>query len=334
MFIDEVEVKLRAGDGGNGCASFRREKYIPKGGPDGGDGGDGGDVILEVDPNVADLRDYYYKPHYEAKNGGPGRGRGRTGARGKHCVLRVPAGLVVYRLGEEDPVLELLADGQRAVLLKGGSGGWGNIHFKSSVNQRPTQFKEGTPGERGNFRFVLKSIADIGFVGYPNAGKSTLITALTDAKPKTASYPFTTVNPVIGVMERQDFSGQRIILADIPGLIEGAHENRGLGHRFLRHIERCRGLVILLDMSGVDGRLPEDDYASLLQELSAYGEGLMDKPRIVVANKMDEQEAAANIKRFRKKTRLEPLAASALLGDGLNELQEAFFSLASGQSSE
>lgn len=330
MFIDEVQVKLRAGDGGNGCASFRREKFVPKGGPDGGDGGDGGSVILEADENVADLRQYHFKPHWEAGNGVSGMGKGRTGRCGEDCVLKVPCGTEVHDLESGELVMELLKSGERRVLLKGGSGGWGNIHFKSSVNQAPRQYKEGTPGERGQYRLVLKAIADIGLVGYPNAGKSTLIRALTSARPKTASYPFTTLNPVVGVLESEEPDGLRIQLADIPGLIEGAHDNRGLGHAFLRHIERCRGLVILIDISGVDGREPADDHASLLRELDFYGKGLADKPVMVVVNKMDEEGSAERLATFKEKTQTEPLAISCLLEDGLEALRAKLFSFASG----
>ena len=328
MFVDEAEVKLRAGDGGNGCASFRREKFVPKGGPDGGDGGNGGDVILEADENSADLRPYYFKPHWNAKNGAPGMGSTRNGRNGEHCVLKVPPGTVVLNASTGEVVLELLQSGERHVLLKGGSGGWGNIHFKSSVNQAPRQFKEGTPGQHGTYRFVLKTIADVGLVGYPNAGKSTLIKALTAANPKTASYPFTTLNPVVGVMEPDEPGGVRIQLADIPGLIEGAHANKGLGHSFLKHIERCKGLVILIDLSGVDGRHPWDDYQNLLKELDYYGQGLAAKPRIVVVNKMDEPAAADLLETFVKKTGTEPVPVSCLLGEGLPELRKALFSFA------
>jgi GTP-binding protein len=328
MFVDEVEVKLRAGDGGDGCVSFRREKFIPKGGPDGGDGGDGGDVILEVDENTADLRQYHFKPHWNARNGVPGKGKGRTGRRGADCLLKVPPGTVVYAADSGEMVMELLEPCQREILLKGGSGGWGNLRFKSSVNQTPRQFKEGTPGQRGEFRLVLKSIADIGLVGYPNAGKSTLITALTAARPKTANYPFTTLNPVVGVMESDDPDGTRIQLADIPGLIEGAHANKGLGHAFLRHIERCQGLVILIDLSGVDGRHPWEDYQNLLKELNHYGQGLADKPRLVVVNKIDEPAAREQLDAFRRETHCDPLPVSCLLGDGLEALRAALFSFA------
>lgn len=328
MFVDEVEVKLRAGDGGDGCASFRREKFVPKGGPDGGDGGDGGDIILEADGNSADLRPYYYKPHWEAKNGVPGMGKGRNGRRGADCVLKVPLGTVVLESATGEVAAELLEPGERCRLLKGGSGGWGNLHFKSSVNQAPRQFKEGTPGQRGTFRMILKTIADLGLIGYPNAGKSTLISALTGARPRTASYPFTTLSPVVGVMESDEPGGLRIQLADIPGLIEGAHADKGLGHRFLRHVERCKGLVLLIDMSGIDGREPWDDYTNLIQELDLYGQGLGGRPRLLVANKMDESGAVKNRERFIRETGTEPLAVSCLLGEGLPELRKGLFSFA------
>jgi GTP-binding protein len=328
MFVDEVEVKLRAGDGGNGCVSFRREKFVPKGGPDGGDGGNGGDVILEADFNSADLRTYYFKPHWNAKNGVGGMGSNRNGRNGDDCVLKVPPGTVVIDVGTGETVMELLESGERRVLLKGGSGGWGNVRFKSSVNQAPRQYKEGTPGKTGVYRFVLKSIADIGLVGYPNAGKSTLISTLTGARPKTASYPFTTLNPVIGVIEPDEPGDLRIQLADIPGLIEGAHLNRGLGHSFLRHIERCKGLVVLIDLSGADERPPWEDYQNLLKELDHYGQGLAAKPRIVVLNKSDEPAAAQNLDRFRTETGTDPFVVSCLLGEGLSGLRKALFSFA------
>ena len=326
MFVDEVEVKLRAGDGGNGCVSFRREKFVPKGGPDGGDGGNGGSVILLADFNTADLRTYFFNPHWEAQSGVGGMGRNRHGRNGKHCVLKVPPGTVVVDMSSGETVMELLEPGERQVLLKGGSGGWGNLRFKSSINQAPRQFKEGTPGQRGVFRLILKSIADLGLVGYPNAGKSTLISALTSARPKTASYPFTTLNPVIGVLEEEN--GLRVQLADIPGLIEGAHANKGLGHKFLRHIERCKGLVILIDASGQDGRTPWEDYQNLIKELDYYGQGLAEKPRLVVLNKIDEAAAANNLDPFRKATGVEPLTVSCLLGEGMSQLRKSLLSFA------
>ncbi|MGA1204442.1 MAG: GTPase ObgE [Opitutales bacterium] len=327
MFVDEVEVKLRAGDGGNGCVSFRREKYVPKGGPDGGDGGNGGSVILVADENSADLRTYFFKPHWNAENGVGGMGRNRHGRTGRDCELKVPPGTVVINKETGETVMELMESGQKEVLLKGGSGGWGNLRFKSSVNQAPRQFKEGTPGQHGVFKFILKSIADLGLVGYPNAGKSTLISALTAARPKTASYPFTTLNPVIGVLESEE-DGLRIQLADIPGLIEGAHANKGLGHKFLRHVERCKGLVILIDLSGQDGRSPWEDYQNLIKELDHYGQGLAGKPRLVVLNKMDESAAVENLELFRQAVDVDSVTVSCLLGEGMPELRKSLFSFA------
>ncbi len=327
MFVDETEVKLRAGDGGNGCVSFRREKFVPKGGPDGGDGGNGGDVVLVVDENTADLRTFFFKPHWNAESGRGGMGRNRHGRSGKDCELSVPPGTVVIDCATGETVMELLDPGERKVLLQGGTGGWGNQRFKSSVNQAPRQFKEGTPGQAGTFKFILKSIADLGLVGYPNAGKSTLIQAFTAARPKTASYPFTTLNPVIGVLESDD-GQQRVQLADIPGLIEGAHANKGLGHRFLRHIERCKGLLILIDGSGQDGRLPWEDYENLIKELDYYQQGLAEKPRLVILNKIDEPAAAQNLDPFRENTGVDPLVVSCLLGEGMPQLRKSLFAFA------
>lgn len=328
MFIDEAEVKLRAGDGGDGCVSFRREKFVPKGGPDGGDGGDGGDVVLLAEPNTADLRTFHFNPQWSAGNGRGGMGKARHGRNGEDRLLLVPPGTVVVDAQSGETVMELVEPGERRVLLKGGSGGWGNLRFKSSVNQAPRQFKEGTPGQRGVFRFILKSIADIGLVGYPNAGKSTLIAALTAARPRTAPYPFTTLHPVIGVVESGHTDGFTVQIADIPGLIEGAHLNRGLGHTFLRHIERCRGLILLIDLSGVDGRKPWEDYENLLKELNHYGRGLAGKPRLIVLNKSDEPAAQQQLQVFRDLTGTDPLVVSCLLGEGLSELKHAIVQFA------
>ena len=333
MFVDDAEVKLRAGDGGNGCASFRREKFVPKGGPDGGDGGDGGDVLVEADENVADLRTYAYQKHFAAGNGRPGMGKGRNGRSGGDCLLKVPPGVVITNAENGENVGELLGHGERIRLLKGGSGGWGNLHFKSSVNQRPRQFKEGTPGQRGVFRMVLKSIADLGLVGYPNAGKSTLLGALTSAEPRTAAYPFTTLHPVIGMVEAADPAEPlRLQLADIPGLIEGAHAGRGLGHAFLRHIERCRALLLVLDLGEAAERPPEEDFHGLISELERYGHGLAHRPRLLVGNKADEEGAMERAERFREATGEPLLPVSALLGTGLKELREAIFSFAKERS--
>lgn len=322
MFIDEVEVKLRAGDGGHGCVSFRREKFVPKGGPDGGDGGKGGDVILECDENTADLRTYYFSPHWEADNGRSGMGKQRNGRSGKDCVLKVPPGIVVHDAQTGEVVMEILTHGERCCLLHGGKGGLGNTHFKSSTNQAPRHFTEGKAGERGEFHFVLKTIADAGIVGYPNAGKSSLIKALTGAQPKTAAYPFTTLNPAIGVLQVGE---ERVKLADIPGLIEGAHANRGLGHKFLRHIERCAALLVVVDIAATEGRDPVQDYRDVLQELEYYKPVLLSRPRLVVANKIDEAGSSEHLEKLRSSIEDPVFPVSAILGEGLEELTRSIF---------
>lgn len=321
MFFDEVNVSLKAGDGGNGCMSFLREAYRPMGGPNGGNGGLGGSVILVCDNNVADLTDYHYTPHAHAENGQPGRGKDQHGARGKHKQLRVPPGLVVINEETDEVVVELLEHGQEFVLLKGGAGGKGNAEFKSPTNQAPRKFTPGKPGEEGRFRFVLKTIADLGLVGLPNAGKSSLMNQLTNARLRTGAYPFTTLQPTVGIIEYPD-TYERRSLADIPGLIAGAHENRGLGHRFLRHIERCRCLLFMVDFAGVDGREPTEDYKTLLEELGCYSPELLEKPRIVIANKIDLPEAAAHRKAFRKAfPKVEVIPLSCETGEGLDALR-------------
>ena len=320
MFIDEAKVFLRAGNGGNGCLSFRREKFLPKGGPDGGDGGCGGDVVLLCNENINDLRDYKFQPHWNAKNGRPGEGRNKHGADGADVILQVPPGTQVFELESNLLVAELLENGERVVLLKGGRGGLGNNQFKSSVNQAPRKTTPGKEGAVGDFIFKLKTIADIGLVGFPNAGKSSLTNAFTNARPKMAPYPFTTKNPSVGVIEYEDFS--RISMADIPGLIEGASENRGLGHRFLKHVERCKLLIFIIDMAGTDNRKPADDYAQLLVELENFDPVLLEKPRLIVANKMDCETSAKNLTAFKRKHKgLEIAKISCLTGDGLEALK-------------
>ncbi|MGE9291780.1 MAG: Obg family GTPase CgtA, partial [Puniceicoccales bacterium] len=267
MFYDQTRVILRAGNGGHGCASFRRAKYIPKGGPDGGDGGKGGDLYLRADRNVSDLRAYRFQPHWKARNGEGGRGSQKDGKNGEDETLLVPVGTsVVNEKGRV--VCELLEHDQCVRLLRGGEGGMGNLHFKSSTNQAPREFTEGKPGQTGEFVFSLKTIADVGLIGFPNAGKSTLLARLTNATPKSAPYPFTTVDPFVGMTpENEDHDYRKLAIADIPGLIEGAAENRGLGHRFLRHVERCRVLLIVIDGAATDGRDPLEDYQVLLKEM-------------------------------------------------------------------
>ena len=320
MFIDETTIKARAGDGGKGCRSFRREKYEPWGGPNGGDGGKGGDVVLRGDDDQNNLIDFKYRPHWNAERGEHGQGKDCNGREGRPAVLRVPLGTIAYNLATGEKVAEVLDDGQEVVLLRGGKGGFGNTRFKSSTNRAPTKTGPGEPGETGEFRLELKSIADIGLVGFPNAGKSSLTNLITKARPKTAPYPFTTLHPQIGVIE-YDAEYERLVLADIPGLIAGASDGKGLGHRFLRHIERCKLLLLILDMAGTDTRDPRDDYKQLLKELELYSPDLLDKPRLVAANKMDEEAAVANLKKFKKRyAKVEVVPISCLSEEGVPKL--------------
>lgn len=322
MFIDETKIKARAGDGGRGCVSFRREKYEPWGGPNGGDGGKGGDVVLRGDDDQNNLIDFKFKPHWNGERGEHGLGKDCNGREGRPAVLRVPLGTIAYRLDTGEKVAEILEDHQEVVLLKGGKGGFGNTKFKSSVNRAPRKTGPGEPGEIGEFRLELKSIADIGLVGYPNAGKSSLTNLITNARPKTAPYPFTTLHPQIGVIDYPD-THERLVMADVPGLIAGASDGKGLGHRFLRHIERCKLLVLIIDMAGTDTRDPRDDYKSLLKELELYDKALLDKPRLVVANKMDEDAAVVNLKKFQKRyAKVELVAISCLSEEGIPKLRK------------
>jgi GTP-binding protein len=324
MFVDECVIKVTAGDGGRGCISFRREKYEPWGGPNGGDGGAGGDVVLLGDHDTNNLVDYKFKPHWKGGRGEHGLGKDCNGKEGRDANLRLPLGTVVTDVATGRVVAELVEDGQRIVLCKGGNGGWGNTHFKTSTNRAPNRANPGLAGERGEFRLVLKSIADIGLVGFPNAGKSSLTNAITKAHPKTAAYPFTTLHPQIGVIEFDDEvrGNRRLLLADIPGLIEGASENRGLGHRFLRHVERCALLLIIVDMAGTDGRDPRGDYTHLLQELRLYDPALLKKPRLVASNKMDVPSAAENLVKFKRRHKVDVIEISCLMGTGLERLKK------------
>ncbi len=320
MFVDECVIKVQSGDGGRGCVAFRREKYEPWGGPNGGDGGRGGDVILVGDDDTNNLVDYKYQPHWKAERGEHGMGADCHGKDGKHCLLKLPLGTVVIDENTGKVVAEVITDGEQIVLCKGGNGGWGNTHFKTSTNRAPKRANAGLEGEKGQYRLILKSIADIGLVGFPNAGKSSLTNQITKARPKTAAYPFTTLHPQIGVIEFPKLY-DRLLLADVPGLIEGASENRGLGHRFLKHIERCAVLMFLIDMAGVDNRDPREDYATLLSELKLYDRSLLKKPRIVVANKMDLPTAAANLSKFKRKYKVDIIKISCLEKSGLEDLK-------------
>jgi GTP-binding protein len=324
MFVDECVIKVSAGDGGRGCISFRREKYEPWGGPNGGDGGAGGDVILLGSHDTNNLVDFKFKQHWKAGRGEHGLGKDCNGKEGRDAELHLPLGTIVTDVATGRVVAEVVVDGQRIVLCKGGNGGWGNTHFKTSTNRAPTRANPGQPGENGEFRMVLKSIADVGLVGFPNAGKSSLTNAITKAHPKTAAYPFTTLHPQIGVIEFKDYvrGDKRLLLADIPGLIEGASENRGLGHRFLRHVERCALLLIIVDMAGNDGRDPANDYRQLVNELKLYDPALLKKPRLLAANKMDLPCAAANLAKFKRRYKVDTVKISCLEGTGLEQLKK------------
>ena len=329
MFIDEAKVILKSGDGGHGCVSFRREKFIPKGGPDGGNGGKGGDIVLLCDRNEGDLQAYRWQPHRSARNGTPGMGRQCAGPDGTDLIMPVPPGTQVLEEGTGRLVAELTEHGDRVVLLAGGKGGLGNMNFKSSVNQAPRRTTPGYPGEKGEFRLVLKTIADIGLVGYPNAGKSTLTNLLTAARPKTAPYPFTTLHVNVGVIEYPD-RFDRIVMADIPGLIEGAHDNRGLGHQFLRHIERCTLLVFIIDMAGSENRKPWDDFQVLERELRLYSQVLAGKPRVIVANKLDLPDAPKYLKEFQARVKERVIPISCFSGDGLEDLRTQLWNAVKG----
>ncbi len=329
-FIDRARISVQAGRGGNGCVSFRREKYVPRGGPDGGRGGDGGDVVLEASPQVGGLTAFQYRPLLRAPDGGPGRGQGMTGADGKDLVRPVPRGTVVRRAGSGEIIADLVEEGQRAILARGGRGGRGNASFATSTNRAPRVSEPGEPGEEGDFELELKILAEVGMVGYPNAGKSTLITRISRARPRIAPYPFTTLSPHPGMVADPEGVRDPITVADIPGLIKDAHRGVGLGHDFLRHIERSRVLLYVLDMAGVDGREPFDDYTNLRRELELHRPDLATRPFLVAANKMDLAEALAGYRRFLRRAGIPPdrvLAVSALQGEGLQELVRALFRL-------
>jgi len=284
-FLDEAKVYVRSGDGGNGCVSFRREKFIEFGGPNGGDGGKGGDVIIAAVDGLNTLIDYRYQQHFKAKSGGGGMGKDRHGANGADIVLKVPAGTQVYEEDGETLLADLTDVGQRAVIARGGNGGFGNAHFKTSTNRAPRHANPGQPGEELTIRLRLKLIADAGIVGLPNAGKSTFLAAVSAARPKIADYPFTTLQPTLGIVRVDD--QRSFVIADLPGLIEGAAEGKGLGHRFLRHTERTRVLVHLIDLDPSSGRDPAEDWRVIQGELAAYSSELAARPQIVVGSKAE-----------------------------------------------
>ena len=340
MFVDRVKVFAQAGTGGRGSVSFRREKFVPKGGPDGGDGGRGGNVILRADRHVDNLANLFYEPLIKAKNGGHGMGKKMSGRAGVDKIVKVPVGTVVW-LGEEEkhptsnvqrptlsseqsaiPVIDLTRDEQEFVLCHGGAGGRGNVHFKSSRNRAPRQYTEGEEGEEGHFLLELRTIADAGLVGYPNAGKSTLLRKISAARPKVAAYPFTTLHPIVGVIEFPGY--RRATVADIPGLIEGAHHGLGLGHEFLRHITRCRVLIFVVDVAGSEGRNPVEDLQNLRREIDLYDPTLSSRAWFVVANKMDLPGAKENLKALQERfPKLQILPTSAAKGEGIDALKQA-----------
>jgi len=368
MFVDHIKIFARAGKGGNGSCSFRREKFVPKGGPDGGDGGRGGSIVFVADPQIDNLTPFFYEPILRAKSGANGMGKQKYGRAAADKIVKVPIGTLVYRLPEGvspfapklqaweledadegaaetvesvgatvgsqaadqvtetvDPnELELIADldreGAELILCKGGDGGRGNIHYKSSRNRTPRQWEPGGDGEEGYFLLELRKIADIGLVGFPNAGKSTLLGKISSAHPKIAPYPFTTLHPIVGIVKLSEY--QRAAVADIPGLVEGAHLNVGLGHEFLRHIVRCRLLLFVIDMAGSEERNPIDDLGQLRKELGLYDPTLSDRPWLVIANKMDDPRAEENLRHFRQRfPKREIIPTSAELGEGIEDVK-------------
>ena len=324
MFIDQVIITVKAGDGGNGCLAFRREKFVPRGGPSGGDGGRGGDVILVSSEHYNTLLHFRFNPEHTAERGRHGEGSNRTGRDGENIELSVPVGTIVYNAETGERLFDFTAPGQRFTVAHGGRGGRGNARFATATHQAPTEHEEGRPGDFLKLRLELKLLADVGLVGFPNVGKSTLISRLSAAKPKIADYPFTTLEPNLGVVDAGD--GRTFVLADIPGLIEGAHEGHGLGIQFLRHIERTRLLVHLVDVSDFSGRDPAHDIDVILEELANFGADLIEKPMIIVANKIDACQELSRVEAAKTKAHERDFlfyTISAVVGTGLDELRYA-----------
>ena len=323
MFIDQAQIWIKAGDGGHGCVSFRREKFIPKGGPDGGDGGDGGDVYFQAVEDLDTLIDFAGKHHWKAKNGQPGSGNNKHGANGEDLTIRVPPGTLLYDTDLDLLIKDLSEIDVKVCVCRGGRGGRGNKSFASATNQTPRNATPGKLGQERNLRLELKLIADVGLVGMPNAGKSTLISRCSAARPKIADYPFTTIEPVLGIIELSDF--RRFVMADIPGLIEGAHAGAGLGHDFLKHIERTTLIVHILDIMPTDGSDPADNYTAIRSELENHSKELAAKPEIIVANKTDLDPDGEGLETLRKKLKNEVHAISAVTGAGIRELSESLW---------
>ena len=327
MFVDEVDIHVLAGSGGAGCLSFRREKFVPRGGPDGGDGGGGGSVFIVATPTKNTLVDFRFHPEFKARRGQHGQGSNRTGQTADDLEIGVPVGTLVFEkdsAGERHLLADLAEEGQRVLVAKGGRGGRGNARFVSSTNRAPRRTEPGEDGEEKQLQLQLKLIADVGLIGFPNAGKSTLISRISAARPKIADYPFTTLVPNLGVVTLSD--DRSFVVADVPGLIKGAHEGHGLGHQFLRHIERTKVLVHLVDVSGASGRDPAEDFETILDELQRFSPSVAAKPQIVVANKIDAVDEPGRVKALErqvKKRKLPFLQISGASGQGVDALLEA-----------
>ena len=321
MFTDEAFIHVKAGAGGPGCVSFLREKYVPRGGPDGGDGGDGGSVVLVADPSMDTLYEFTFHHHLAAGNGRNGQGKNKTGASADDLEVRVPVGTLVYDAATGLILRDLDKPGERVCVATGARGGRGNRHFSSSTNRAPRIAEPSQPGQERKLRLELKLLADVGLVGLPNAGKSTLIARVSNARPKIASYPFTTRYPCLGIADVGGY--RRLVVADIPGLIEGAHDGHGLGTEFLRHIERTRVILHVIDAAAVDGTQPADAYRTLRNELALYGHALAERPHVVAANKLDLPEGRAAIEELRAALPVEVLPISAATGEGIPALLAA-----------
>jgi len=330
VFIDEVIIQIKAGDGGNGILAFRREKFVPKGGPSGGDGGRGGDVVMVASQHYNTLLHFRFNPEHKAERGRHGEGSNKKGRDGHSIDIATPVGTIVYDAATGDLLHDFTEAGDRFVVARGGRGGWGNARFVSSTHQAPTEHEDGRPGEERRLRLELKLLADVGLVGFPNAGKSTLISRISAARPKIADYPFTTLEPNLGVVSSDDDVFRTFVVADIPGLIEGAHEGHGLGIQFLRHVERTRLLAHLVDVSEFSGRKPVDDFNIVMEELGSFSEELVKKPMIIVATKIDAAQDPKRISSLRalaKRRGLPFFKISSVTGEGIPELKRALAEL-------
>ena len=327
-FIDSMVIFTAAGAGGNGCLAFRREKYIAKGGPDGGDGGRGGHVILKADPNTDSLISLFFNPEQRAEKGQHGMGKRMHGRNGKDLIVLVPCGTEVREAKSGLLLCDLVEPGSEITVAKGGKGGLGNPHWQTSTHQTPYEHTDGDPGEEKHIQLDVKLLADVGLVGFPNAGKSSILSRISNAHPKIGAYAFTTINPIMGTVSvGVDFEATTYTVADIPGIIKDAHRGVGLGIEFLRHIERATCLALVIDMAGGEGRDPVDDYKVLRHEMKMYNEDLLNRSTLVIANKMDLPEAADNLKRFRKETKTKPLPVSSETGEGLDLLKARLYQM-------